>query len=178
MPTDLNFPSPPASPPPPPPPKTGGGWKWFVGGCLGLLAVGTILVVMSAKALLRDPGLQKTLTNAQSAPERSEKLQDIKNALERYRQSNGGAFPNTLEDLVKAKSLTESELVFDPAAHVKYLYTKPAENAPADAVVVSTPGDKTSMFGVVEQITYYRLLKDGRVVQDQLSRTDLNKRGR
>ncbi|MBC7527827.1 MAG: type II secretion system protein [Chthonomonadaceae bacterium] len=172
MPTDINFPQqqPTYSPPPPPPRAKSSVWKWVLGGCLGLVAIGMIGIFMLTSKVMNDPGFKKIIQNAQSTPETKNRLQKVKNGIEKYRKAHDGKYPDSLDALVKANYLSASGLISRDDTGAKFIYNKPSADAGDEFVLVSTKPDKATMFGKAESITSMHLLKDGTITTSQDSR--------
>jgi len=175
MPTDINFPQqqPTYSPPPPPPRAKSSVWKWVLGGCLGLVAIGMIGIFILTSKVMNDPGFKKIVQNAQTTPETKVRLSKIKNGIEQYRKAHDGKYPDSLDALVKANYLSASGLISRDDTGAKFIYHKPTADSGDDFVLVSTKPDKVkvAVFGSkAESITSMHLLKDGSITTSQDSR--------
>ena len=175
MPTDINFPQQPSQPqypssPPPPPPRSGSNvWKWVIGSCLGIVVLGMIAFFILVRTVFNDPGMKAVMQNAQSSVQDKPKLLQIHSALNKYKKAHEGNYPNSLEDLVKAKYLSESSLTSGTAEVGKFIYTKPAKDAPDNTPVVSTRPKDTKLFNTKTTLSI-SLLISGEVVPNQSSR--------
>ena len=160
------------APTPPVQKKRGSGvWVWLLGGC-GLLAV---LVILAGAYALKSVGDQigksDLVKNAASLPTAHRNLAEIRAALTEYTASHGGQYPASLNQVVD-----ESLLSYTTAdgKTVKVEYAPPVKGAPEDTAVAGFYVGQMSMnIGKqgMQQRTYIRLLKDGSLVNEQITRT-------
>jgi hypothetical protein len=168
------------APPPIPAPRSNsnGCLIWGLGGC-GLLA---LLVVGMAALFIwqasKNPGAKNLISSITNAPSCGQNLPLLREALENYKKDHKGQYPEKLADLVPKyanDALTASCGGNLTQIGDKLQFTPPKSNAPADAVVLSASMGDSSFVPTQVQTLYVRLLKDGRVVMDQVSRTELTR---
>ena len=181
MPGNYGYSGPGNIPPPPPAPvKKSGSNGCLIGGLVGCGAL-LLIIVVGAVIVSRigDSGFQKLAKNAMAGPELAKKLVPISGALEGYRSDHGGKYPPSLSVLVP-KYLPDKSSITVTGEGQKIDYTPPGANANNDSTLVSikTGDSKMSIMGqTLDQVIYMRLLKDGRIVQDQMQRTELKIKG-
>jgi hypothetical protein len=164
---------------PPPPRKSGGCLPWAIGGCVALAVLAVVGVIIAANYFKNDPRVRKMVKEATASPAYGQRLITIKDALEKYRQAHGEKYPTALNDLVPEylpdRSALE-ETIGTGAEARKLIYTPPKPDAPDSAPVVSFEGQETEFFAGASQVQNVRLLKNGRVVIDQVTRRELTEK--
>ena len=172
---------------PAPPPlreKRSGANGCLIGGLAGcgillvVVVVGGMAMVNSVKNGASSNGFGKLMADAAAGPKYARNLAPINSALTSYKSDHNGAYPASLNALVP-KYLSDKSYFTPTEASLAFDYTPPKSGAKQDAVLVSISGGMTdiALFGQHTQTTqYYRLLKDGRIVQDQVTRTELKQK--
>lgn len=107
-------------------------WIWVSLGCIGIVAILGIIAIIFFANFLKGPEFAKMRTAMEVTKALSTALPDIAVGMEKY-VSEKGDYPTTLEEL-------EGYATADALAKVKaeMKYTKPATDAPASTVVLST----------------------------------------
>lgn len=155
--------------PPRPPRRSGSGCLlWGLGGC-GVIA---LLAIIGLIVMARSPGVQDIARGIGSAGSCHGALTAIATALQEYREANKGKYPPALKALVPKYLPDEAAL---GCGNVQGEYTPPGPNAPDDAAVYTLRTGEGSLIGS-QQIYYMRLLKDGRIVLDQVTRQEIRTR--
>ncbi|HLV79961.1 MAG TPA: hypothetical protein VKT32_06740 [Chthonomonadaceae bacterium] len=150
---------------------------WGLVGCGALVILVVILGVIGAYSFSKSSGLQKVMSSAMSAPQCAQRLWYVRQALDSYRKDHKGAYPTTLEALTPHYLQDSSYLSCQGGETSAFTYTPPRSDSPADAPVVSYSFGETEFMattrGQITETTLVRLLKDGRIVSDQVQRTVL-----
>lgn len=168
--------------PPTPPPlpvrrsANNGCLLWGLAGCGGLLILGVAFLAYVWWSVSKNEGAQKLFRGVVTAPACGQSLGQVRVALEDYRRTHKGQYPSNLTELVP--KYMHPQVMDACGGSVDQLasrthYTPPKANAPADAPVVSIHMSDSSLVPTQTQTLYVRLLKDGRVVLDQVARTEL-----
>lgn len=150
---------------PPEIPTRRSGWScWTIGlvSCLGAVA----LVIAGLAALFlyvsRRPEFKQVMSSGATMAQCQQNMQEIYQAIERYRQRNGGRYPEQLNALVP-RYLAEAGKLKCPAdlsdKPVSYRYFKPAKDSPETAPLLQC--DHHRMFNEPFSLI---LLKDGQFV--------------
>ena len=170
--------------PPPMRGKRSGSNGCLIGGLTGcgilliIIVVGVWVAINAFKASPSSKGFGKLMSDAAAGPKYARNLAPISSALNSYKSDHDGAYPASLNALVP-KYLTDKSYFTPTESGLSFDYTAPKSGAKSDAILVSISGGMTdiAVFGQHTQTTqYYRLLKDGRIVQDQVTRTEMRSR--
>ncbi len=161
--------------------KSGGGClPWALGGCGLLVVIVVVIGVAGVMRIARDPNFRKAINSAASAPQCGQNLQSVRDGLEAYRNAHGGKYPPMLAAL-SPKYLTDPSLLVcgsQGGERMKTEYTPPKSDSSADAPIVSYVGGETTLLaGKMTRIGSIRLLRDGRIVSDQVQRMEIVPRG-
>ena len=123
---------------------------------------------------------QKLMSNTVATQSCGQNLVVIRAALNRYRAEHAGKYPPALAALT-SKYLPDRSATTCGSEGFQTEYTPPKPNAPADAPIVSFSGSEATIMSVrqmsMSQRIYVRLLKDGRIVVDQVQRTEQSQEG-
>ncbi len=163
--------------PPPVREKRSGANGCLIGGLAGcgilliLIVVGGMIGMKSLKNS-KGGGIGKMMANISTAQEYAPKLVKVGAALDRYRDDHGGKYPASLNALVP-KYMPDKSAFTAKTSETVIEYTPPRPNASPDAIVLSVTNGEIQILTSHSTI-YYRLLKDGRIVQDQLQRVDVS----
>ena len=143
---------------------------FLLGGC-GVLAL-VFIVAVSYFAM----NLGSTISNSTSGlPNAQHNLEQIRGALDDYTKAHEGRYPPSLDEIVEADALVYTSKKGEKV-HVEY--TRPTENSASDAGVAGFFLSDMMKYGqLVEQKLYVRLLKNGSVVQEQITRSPLPGQG-
>ena len=169
----------PMQPMPPVREKRSGSNGCLIGGLIGcgvLLILFVVAGMMGVNALKNGKGgIGKMMSNIQAGQEYAPKLVQIGAALDRYKDDHGGKYPASLNALVP--NYMPDKAAFTPkSSETTIEYTPPKPDSKPDAVVLSvTNGEAEISFGAStsRSTLYYRLLKNGNLVQDQVQRVDI-----
>jgi hypothetical protein len=134
------------------------------------------LMGFAAWSVGNNKGAKNLLQSAFSAPQCGQSLGQVRVALEDYRRANKGQYPEDLSALVP--NYMHPDILDACGGDVKQLgnrlqYFPPKATTPPDAPVVSIHFGDSSIVPTQVQTLYVRLLKDGRVVLDQVARTEI-----
>jgi hypothetical protein len=146
---------------------------WGMAGC-GVLIV--LVIVGVAVLVSRNPGIKNLTQTITNAPACGQNLPLVREALENYRKDHKGQYPANLADLVPKyanDALTDACGGSLTQIGDKLQFTPPKSTTLKDAVVLSVNMGASSLVPTQVQTLYVRLLNDGRVVMDQVSRTEL-----
>ena len=151
--------------------KRGGAGVWVLGGCGVVAVIGFIFIAVIGKNVMDQLGKSDVMKNAASLPTAKRDLVEIRAGLDKYLQAHGNKYPAKLSDAVDASYLAYTS----NSGEVKIQYTPPVSNAPGDTAVASFyVGQLNLSFGqTLRQRNYLSLLKDGTLVQEQITRTPL-----
>ena len=153
-------------------------------GCLigGLVGCGVLLLLFVVGGIFAMNGLKnskggigKMMSNIQAGQEYAPKLVLVGAALERYKNDHGGKYPASLNALVP-KYMPDKSAFTPKSSETTIDYTPPKPDSKPDAVVLSvTNGEAEISFGASSSRStlYYRLLKNGNIVQDQVQRVEI-----
>lgn len=153
----------------PPPRKSSSGTGcliWSLVGC-GVLAV--LMVALGAAGIYslgRNKEVRNALGGITAMGSCSENLRQVRDALQQYTKEHKGKYPARLSDLPEAVP----QMCMTGDTENKMQYTPPAPNAPDDTIVVSVESGGINI-ATQKQLYFTRLLKDGRIVFDQVVRT-------
>lgn len=137
-------------------------------GC-GLLVIG---LVIAGSIGFKSLETNKSIQNFGSGPQMRDNLVTVRDGLQRYTKDHKGAYPETLTALVPKYLADAAALTFkkNDGQIEKLQYFRPAADTPPDEPVASY---HVSDFNVIqEQRIYLRLLKDGRIVREQVFRSE------
>jgi hypothetical protein len=134
---------------------------WGAVGCGALVLLALIALAVSM------PKFGKLVENIAAGPEKGQTLTTLHKALEKYRNEHKKAYPRTLDELVP-KYLPDASLL----EAQQMVYTPPTEKSRPEDPVVSIKTGENEILGQ-KQLYYVRLLQDGTIVQDQVTRTPL-----
>lgn len=139
---------------------------WLLGGC-GVIA---IIFIVSVAYFTMNVG--KTISDSTAGlPSAEQNLLEIRDVLDTYTQEHDGHYPPTLDKIVDSKLLVYTS---SKGAKVYVEYTPPDYHSASDAGVAGFYlGDMMKMRGVVDQRLYIRLLKNGTLVQEQITRSPI-----
>lgn len=139
---------------------------WLLGGC-GVIA---IIFIVSVAYFTMNVG--KTISDFTAGlPSAEQNLLEIRDALDTYTQEHDGRYPPTLDKIVDPKLLAYTSA---KGTKVYVEYTPPDVHSASDAGVAGFYlGDMMKMRGVVDQRLYIRLLKNGTLVQEQITRSPI-----
>ena len=147
---------------------------WGLAGCGGLLLLLIIFIVVISRTF---GGQFKKLVNGITAvPSYKERLIGIHSALQAYQHDHKGRYPIRLKDLVPKYLPDDSDFSYhipSSGETIPIEYTPPGKDAPEDAVVAGFFTGSLDFSSLQTQKLYVRLLKNGRIVQDQIVRQDL-----
>jgi hypothetical protein len=154
---------------------------WGLVGCGALVVIGVVFGVVFVSRASKSGFMKDMMGSMQAMPECSRKLAGVKTALDSYESDHKGKYPGSLNDLIPKYLPDKSDLTCGSTAGsaITAEYAPPKSNTAADAPVVSFYTGTTNIsFGRSQSITYYvRLLRNGRIVMDQIQRTDLSQAG-
>lgn len=165
---------------PPPVPVTrsnnNGCLLWGLAGCGALILLGIGAIVLMGWYVSRNPEVKNLTRNITTAPGCSQSLGQISQALHAYRRDHKGKYPAKLEDLVP--KYMDAQVTDGCGGALSEMgerlqYTPAASTAQGDAPIVSVHLGNTSVLPTQQQTLYVRLLQDGRVVMDQVTRAEL-----
>lgn len=142
---------------------------WLLG-CAGLFAL--IFIVGIAYVTLN---MGSTISNSTRAlPGAQQNLEEIRAALDTYTAAHQGQYPPSLDKIVDPDTLVYTSKTGE-TVHVEY--TPPNANSTPDAGVAGFYlGDMIKFQQIMDQKLYIRLLKNGSIVQEQITRTPLPNR--
>lgn len=161
---------------------SGGCLVWGLVGCGVLVLVTAIVVTVVGYRFAKSPEFQKMVSNFQSSQSCSHNLVDIRDGLDKYLAAHKGKYPANLSDLVPKYLPDKSDLTCGGTGAASgetpppLEYTPPKPDAPGDTPVVSYYSGENAIL-TQKQLIYLRLLKDGRIVQDTVTRIELRLRG-
>lgn len=164
--------------PPSPTPRTAGSGclMWMLAGCGGLLILLVAFLGFTYWSLTRNQEAQQLLQGVFSAPACGQSLLQVRMALEDYRRDHKGRYPEQLSDLIPRylhpQRLDACGGTLEQLAP-RTRYTPPDANTPPDAPVVSIRLTESAPVPAQVQTLYVRLLHDGRVILEQVARTEL-----
>lgn len=157
-------------------PRRSNPWLWGLIGCGGLLVVGILCIGILFRSISGNPEFKKVISGAVSASSCSQSLVSLRASLQSYRNDHDGKYPAKLADLVP-KYVRDEAALGCPATGgnlpLPIEYTRPASDAPSDAVVLSVQGGESAVLASSQQTFYVRLLKDGSIVSDQIVRRQI-----
>ena len=155
------------------PVRRGGGGStivvWLLSGC-GLVAVlGVLIGIFFIKSI----GASDLVKNQGGIQVARRNLVAIRTSLNQYVQEHKGNYPRTLEESVDPAYLSYASSSTGKTINVSYDF--PAPDATDDTAIAGFyVGEMTMNLGTrIQQWTYVRLLKDGTIVQEQISRSPL-----
>lgn len=163
----------PAGMPPPMPVRRSSGTNCLIAGLIGC-GVLVILVVISFYIIGKKFGgfIQNSVSSQRDC---AQSLVGIRTALRDYQTKHNGKYPAKLSDLVPDYLSDRSALTCNGDPATETTYTPPKQDAPEETAVVSFTGPESTMMEVgqsqLSQRVVVRLLKDGRIVSDQMQRT-------
>lgn len=160
-------------PPPVPRPRRDSGFTWGLVGCGALLLIFVVGIGMAFSLAPQSNGFRKVMDNAMSASSNGERILPLRDAISQYRGAHKGAYPAKIQDLVP-KYLPEETLSDLKGKDLEYSPPKP--DSSVDFVVASVKGGTGEILGQ-HQTIYTRLLKDDRIVMDQVTRSVLFRSG-
>ena len=178
---------PPMQPMQPPPvrEKRSGANGCLIGGLAGcgilivLVVIGSVLAMNTLKNSKGGGGIGKFMSSIQTGQEFTPKLTKVGAALTQYKEAHDGKYPASLNALIPKYLPNKSD--FTPTSNETTIeYTPPKPDAKPDAIVLSvTNGEANISFGAASSRStlYYRLLKDGSLVQDQVQRVTISGKG-
>ncbi len=139
---------------------------WLLG-CAGLFAV--VFIVGIAYFTMN---VGNTISSStRSLPTAQQNLEEIRAALDTYTAAHQGQYPPTLDKIVDADALVYTT---PKGVKVHVEYTPPNENSAPDAGVAGFYlADIMKFQQLMEQKSYIRLLKNGVIVQEQITRSPL-----
>jgi hypothetical protein len=153
---------------------------WGLAGCGLVLLIGVIGVMTAFSKLSKGEGggLGGVMKNSISAQSCGQSMETVSAALEAYQVANKGKYPAKLADLVP-KYLTDdaTEICGGKVSELgkKLMYRVPQPKDADDAVVVEVFTGKSD-FMMTSTTNYVRILKDGQVVVDQVTRQPVSGR--
>ncbi|HZT40610.1 MAG TPA: hypothetical protein VFA07_00405 [Chthonomonadaceae bacterium] len=154
---------------------------WGLVGCGALVILLVLFMIFAAYRFSKNSGFQRMMSNAMSAPQCAQRLVYVREALDSYRKDHKGAYPASLSALVPHYLNDDSYLSCQGGETSAFVYTPPKSDSPADTPVASYSFGESQFMattrGQVSQTTIVRLLKDGRVVSDQINRTTFYQAG-
>jgi hypothetical protein len=157
---------------------TSGCVTWGLVGCGVLVLICAVLFAVGIYRFNKVGGF-KMVTNIMSAQSCGRNLAELRVGLEKYTAAHKGKYPPSLSDLVPKYLPDKSALTCggtsagnETSAPLTMEYTPPKPNAPSDTPVVSFRSSETSIL-TQRQVLYLRLLKDGRIVSDSVTRTEI-----
>ena len=168
--------------PPPLREKRGGANGCLIGaavGCGVLILLFVVLAVVGGKMLKSGAGsmggLGGMVSKMAAAQAYIPKMREISKALDQYKADHDGKYPASLNALVP-KYLSDKAL-FTPRKEegLTLDYAPPKPNAAPDTIVISVTGGESEVL-TSRTTLYYRLLKDGSLVQDQIQRVDISQK--
>jgi hypothetical protein len=167
-------------PPPPVPVKKSGGIGWVVWtlvGCGTLTVIAVIFTVVAiAGGMGKQTGFQGAVTGIVSATECGQSLKSVRAALRNYRRDHNGNYPPSLSALIPDYLADEKSLGCGQSSDrspARLEYKPPKPDAPPETIVISIFTGETSMLNIQQQSLYVRLLKDDRIVLDQVVRQEI-----
>ena len=139
---------------------------WLLG-CAGLFAI--VFIVGIAYFTMN---VGSTISSStRSLPGAQQKLEEIRAALDTYTAAHQGQYPASLDKIVDANALVYTSKTGEKV-HVEY--TPPTAASPQDAGVAGFYlGDMMKFQQLMDQKLYIRLLKNGVIVQEQITRSPL-----
>jgi hypothetical protein len=151
---------------------------WGLAGCGVLILLFIGLAAFGGMWLRQNKGTKNLISSITNAPACGQNLPLLREALENYRKDHKGTYPEKLADLVPKyanDALTDSCGGSLTRIGDQIQFTPPKSTAPKDMVVLSVNMGDSSFVPTQVQTLYVRLLNDGRVVMDQVSRTELSR---
>lgn len=161
------------------PPKKNSGTGciiWGLVGCGGLAVVAVILASVFFWKLGQNPNVKKFAGGIGAMVTCSDSLVNVRSGLEKYLRDHNGKYPSTLSALVPKYLPDENALgcsAGSDSPSLPMVYTPPTPDSPEDAIVISVRTSEMSFVSTQNQVLYVRLLKDGRIVNDQVVRQEL-----
>ena len=148
---------------------------WGLAGCGICLLLGVIFVVALANSASKSGGggFRGVIKNTVSAQVCGQSINSVSVAIESYRDEHKGKYPAKLTDLVP-DYLADTATV-DCGGTVKQLgdklvYHVPSQKAPDDTMMVEIHMGTASIGSIQTTLSYVRILKNGEVVVDQVTR--------
>lgn len=162
---------------PPAPVKKSGGMSCMILSLIGCGALAIVIILISAIGIWqvsKNPKTQQFLGGIQAAAGPcSASLQQARAALKEYAEDHDGNYPSNLSALVPDYLPNEASLGCSADSQsLKMEYTRPTPQSSSDAIVISIRTGDVQLLNQL-QIYHVRLLKDGRIVLDQVVRTSL-----
>jgi|GEM_PF-2472980 len=154
---------------------------WGLAGCGICLLLGVIFIVALANSASKGGGggFGGVIKNTVSAQVCGQSMESVSVAIEAYRADHKGKYPAKLTDLVP-DYLADSATV-DCGGTVKQLgdklvYRIPPQKAPDETAVVEIHMGSASIGSLQTTLSYVRILKNGEVVVDQVTRQKVRNR--
>lgn len=148
---------------------------WGLAGCGLVMLIGVVgLVAMFS----RQDGFGGMMKNSISAQSCGIGLESVSSALESYKVDHKGNYPAKLTDLVpNYLSETATQTCGGTVKELgdKLVYHAPTAKSPGDAVVVEVFMGKSTLM-MTTTLNYVRILKNGQVVTDQVTRSPIRAR--
>lgn len=148
---------------------------WGLVGCGALIILAIIAGIFGVYSFSKSSAIQKMMSSAMTAPQCARRLWYVGGALDSYRKDHKGSYPTSLSALVPHYLQDNSYLSCQGGLTAAFEYTPPKADSPPDAPVISYSFGELQFMattqGQVSQTTVVRLLKDGRIVTDQINRT-------
>jgi hypothetical protein len=159
---------------------------WAGIGCLILAVLVVIAIFIGVATFKGNPKVMefsKSMSKMQQSESASvscgQNMTEVRRALNAYRDAHHNNYPASLKDL-SPKYMPAGTDVCSSApgsTPINPVYTPPGKGSPDDAPVISYEAGNVSMFGVEQMTIYVRLLKNDKIVQDQVTRVELNLQG-
>ena len=155
------------------PVRRGGGGStvivWLLSGC-GLIAV---LCIVLGVFFVKSIGASDLVKNQGGIQLARKNLVEIRTSLNQYVKEHKGNYPRSLEESVDPAYLSYASS--STGKTIKVSYDAPAPDADDDTAIAGFyVGEMTMNMGTtIQQWTYVRLLKDGTIVQEQITRSPL-----
>jgi hypothetical protein len=163
-----------SGPPPAPPRRSNGCLITGLAGCGALILILIIASVFLANGLGKNGGLSGLVAGEQAAPGCKEKLASLQTALTTYRRDHKDHYPAKLADLVPNYLVDDSNFSYhDGAGDHAMEYSPPSAGAPDDAVVAGFETGTFQLMSIQKTRIYVRLLKNGQIVMEQLTRQNV-----
>lgn len=147
---------------------------WGLAGCGALVLVMFVAGVIFAKVAGKNGGISGLVAGEAAAPLCKEKLLSLQSALTTYRRDHKEQYPAKLADLIPNYLVDESSFSYKDSIGAHSIeYTPPSKESPEDAVVAGFETGSYQIASIQKSRIFVRLLKDGRIVMDQLARQDV-----